>query len=299
MSSAASIRSWLFVPGDDAKKQDKALASGADALILDLEDSVTAELLPKARARVRNYLASHRERSQQQLWVRVNALASGKLADDLSLVMAGAPDGIVLPKVSAAREALEVGGLLTDLEEKFGTPSGHTQLLVIATETPQAMFGLGGYVSIANPRLAGLTWGAEDLSAALGAAARDADGAFTFTFELARSLCLLAAACGGVPAFDGVCADYRNNDALLKEAARAARDGFAGKLAIHPAQVEAINAAFTPQAAEVAQAEAVVAAFSANPTAGVVGLNGQMLDRPHLLKAERILERAARVAVRA
>jgi citrate lyase subunit beta/citryl-CoA lyase len=298
MNSVASIRSWLFVPGDDARKQEKARASAADALIFDLEDSVTTELLPRARTRVRNFLASHRERAAQQLWVRVNPSASGKLADDLSLVMAGAPDGIVLPKVSAAHEALEVGRLLTALEEKFGTPSGRTQLLVIATETPQALFGLGGYAGTANPRLAGLTWGAEDLSAALGAAARTADGAFTFTFELARSMCLLAASAAGVPAFDGVCVDFRNGDALQSEAARAARDGFSGKLAIHPAQIEAINAAFSPQAAEVAHARAVVGAFAANPAAGVLSLDGRMLDRPHLVKAERILERAARLAVR-
>jgi citrate lyase subunit beta / citryl-CoA lyase len=298
MSTVASIRSWLFVPGDDARKQDKALASGADALIFDLEDSVTTDLLPKARTRVRNFLAAHRERSGQELWVRVNAPASGKLSDDLSLIMAGAPDGIVLPKISAAREALEVGRLLAELEEKFGTPAGRTQLLVIATETPQALFGLGAYASIANPRLAGLTWGAEDLSAALGAAARDAQGNFTFTFELARSLCLMAAAAAGVPAFDGVCVDFRNSAALAAEAARACRDGFAGKLAIHPAQIAVINAAFSPQASDVAHARAVVAAFAGKPDAGVLSLDGQMLDRPHLHKAERILARAARAAAR-
>jgi citrate lyase subunit beta/citryl-CoA lyase len=297
MSAVASIRSWLFVPGDDARKHDKASTSGADALIFDLEDSVTAELLPKARTRVRNFLASHRERSALQLWVRVNALASGKLADDLAIVMAGAPDGIVLPKVSAAREAVAVGGLLSALEEKFGTPTGGTQLLVIATETPQALFALGDYATTANARLAGLTWGAEDLSAALGAAARDAAAAFTFTFELVRSMCLLAAGAAGVPAFDGVCVDFRNSDALQREAARACRDGFSGKLAIHPSQVGPINAAFSPQAAEVARARQVIAAFAAKPDAGVLSLDGQMLDRPHLVKAQRILARAARAAV--
>jgi citrate lyase subunit beta/citryl-CoA lyase len=297
MSAVASIRSWLFVPGDDAKKHAKARASGADALIFDLEDSVTAELLPTARTRVRHFLAAHRERSAQQLWVRVNALASGELANDLADVMAGAPDGIVLPKVSAASEALEVGRLLSLLEEKLGTPSGRTQLLVIATETPQALFALGDYAGTANARLAGLTWGAEDLSAALGASARDADGAFTFTFELARSLCVLAAGAAGVPAFDGVCVDFKNPDALEREAARACRDGFSGKLAIHPVQVEPINRAFSPQPAEVARAREVIAAFAAKPEAGVLSLDGQMLDRPHLLKAQRILARAARVAV--
>jgi citrate lyase subunit beta/citryl-CoA lyase len=297
MSAVASIRSWLFVPGDDARKHDKASTSGADALIFDLEDSVTAQLLPKARTRVRNFLGSHRERSALQLWVRVNALASGKLADDLAIVMAGAPDGIVLPKVSAAREAVAVGGVLSGLEEKFGTPLGRTQLLVIATETPQALFAFGDYATTPIERLAGLTWGAEDLSAALGAAARDAAAAFTFTFELVRSMCLLAAGAAGVPAFDGVCVDFRNSDALQREAARACRDGFSGKLAIHPSQVGPINAAFSPQAAEVARARQVIAAFAAKPDAGVLSLDGQMLDRPHLVKAQRILARAARAAV--
>jgi citrate lyase subunit beta/citryl-CoA lyase len=294
VSACASIRSWLFVPGDDGRKHDKARASGADALILDLEDSVTAQLLPKARTRVRDFLASHRERSVQQLWVRVNTLASGKLADDLAFVMAGAPDGIVLPKISKPSEALEIGAALADLEEKFGTPPGCTQLLVIATETPQALFALGDYASTLNPRLAGLTWGAEDLSAALGAAARDASGAFTFTFELARSMCLLAASAAGIPAFDGVCVDFKDSAAVQHEAARASRDGFAGKLAIHPAQIEPINAAFSPQPAEVERARQVIAAFAAKPDAGVLSLDGEMLDRPHLVKAERIVARAAR-----
>jgi citrate lyase subunit beta/citryl-CoA lyase len=297
MSAVASIRSWLFVPGDDARKHDKASASGADALIFDLEDSVSAQLLPTARTRVRNFLAAHPQRSALQLWVRVNALASGMLCDDLAVVMGGAPDGIVLPKVSAAREAVEVGGLLSALEEKFGTPPGRTQLLVIATETPQALLALGDYATTANARLAGLTWGAEDLSASLGAAARDDAGGFTFTFELARSMCLIAAGAAGVAAFDGVCVDFRNGEALQREAARACRDGFSGKLAIHPSQVEPINAAFSPQPAEVARARQVVAAFAAKPDAGVLSLDGQMLDRPHLVKAQRILARAVRSAV--
>jgi len=296
MSVVASIRSWLFVPGDDARKHDKAVSSGADALILDLEDSVITERLPQARERVRDFLVSHRERSAQQLWVRVNALTSGRLRDDLAVVMAGAPDGIVLPKVSAAREAVEVGDFLSPLEREYNRPLGATQLLVIATETPRALLGLGDYGTIANKRLAGLTWGAEDLSAALGAAARDAHGAFTFTFELARSLCVLAASVAGVPAFDGVCVDFKNHEALKHEAARAYRDGFTGKLAIHPAQVAPINAAFSPQPAEVARARQVIAAFADRPDAGVLSLDGQMLDRPHLIKAQRILARAARVA---
>jgi citrate lyase subunit beta/citryl-CoA lyase len=294
MSSAASTRSWLFVPGDSARKQQKAAASAADALILDLEDSVTTELLPQARALVRDFLLSRRERSRQQLWVRVNALSSGRLPEDLAAVMAGAPDGIVLPKVSSAREALEVGRLLLPLEREHDCAPGATRLLVIATETAQALFAFGDYATTPNARLAGLTWGVEDLSAALGASARAPDGSLTFTFELARSLCLLAAAAAGVPAIDGVCVEFRNNDALIREASRACRDGFMGKLAIHPAQVGSINAAFSPQADEIARAREVIAAFAAAPGAGVLSLDGQMLDRPHLLRAQRILERAAR-----
>jgi len=294
MSAVAAVRSWLFVPGDSARKQEKAAASVADALILDLEDSVAAELLPQARARICNFLVSRRERSRQQVWVRVNALASGKLPEDLAAVMAGAPDGIVLPKVSSAREALEVSRLLLLLEREHDCAPGATKLLVIATETAQALFAFGDYATTPNARLAGLTWGVEDLSAALGAAAREVDGSLTFTFELARSLCLLAAAAAGVPAIDGVCVDFRNNDALIREAARAARDGFMGKLAIHPAQVGPINAAFSPQPEEIARAREVIAAFAAAPNAGVLSLDGQMLDRPHLIRAQRILERAAR-----
>jgi citrate lyase subunit beta / citryl-CoA lyase len=293
MSGAASIRSWLFVPGDSARKQEKAAASAADALIFDLEDSVTEELLPQARAQVCAFLDSHRSRAGQQLWVRVNALASGKLPADLAAVMPGAPDGIVLPKVSFAREALEVGRILSELESRHGRAAGVTQLLIIATETAQAPLALGDYASTANARIAGLTWGSEDLSAALGASAREADGSLTFTFELVRSMCLLAAAAAGIAAFDGVCVDFRNPDVLAREAARARRDGFTGKLAIHPAQIGPINAAFSPQPEEIARAQAIIAAFAAAPHAGVLSLDGQMLDRPHLLRAQRILERAA------
>ena len=294
MTPVASIRSWLFVPGDSARKQEKATASAADALILDLEDSVTPDRLPQARRQVCDFLRARGERAAQQQWVRVNALSSGRLSEDLAAVMAGAPDGIVLPKVAFAREALEVARLLSLLEREHARPPGATKLLVIATETAQSLLALNDYANTANARLAGLTWGAEDLSAALGAAVRTAEGSLTFTFELVRSMCLLAAGAAGVPAFDGVCVDFRNNDALIREAARACRDGFVGKLAIHPAQVGPINAAFSPQPDEIARAQAVIAAFAAAPQAGGLSLDGQMLDRPHLLRAQRILERAAR-----
>jgi citrate lyase subunit beta/citryl-CoA lyase len=293
MSAVASIRSWLFVPGDSARKQEKAAACAADALILDLEDSVAPELLPQARAQVREFLHSRRKDRPQQVWVRVNPPGSSRLAEDLDAVLAAAPDGIVLPKV-CAREALDVARLLTTLEREHERPAGATPLLVIATETASALFALGEYATTHNPRLAAMTWGAEDLSAALGALAHEADGALSFTFELARSLCLLAAAAANVPAIDGVCVDFRNAEKLRRESARAARDGFVGKLAIHPEQVGPINEAFSPQPQEIARARAIIAAFAAAPHAGVLSLDGQMLDRPHLLRAQRILARAAR-----
>jgi citrate lyase subunit beta / citryl-CoA lyase len=296
MSAVASIRSWLFVPGDSERKQDKAAASAADALILDLEDSVSAELLPEARRRVCAFLGSRRRGGAQQAWVRVNAPASGHFAEDLEAVLGAGPDGIVLPKVSA-RETLEVARHLTTLEREHGLSAGGTPLLVIATETAPALFALGDYATTHNPRLAALTWGAEDLSAALGASAYEADGRLTFTFELARSLCLLAAAAANVPAIDGVCVDFRDAERLRREAARAARDGFVGKLAIHPGQVSAINEAFSPQPQEIARARAVVAAFAASPHTGVLSLDGQMLDRPHLVRAQRLLARAERAQV--
>jgi citrate lyase subunit beta/citryl-CoA lyase len=293
MSAAASIRSWLFVPGDSPRKQEKAAACPADALILDLEDSVSAPHLPEARRHIGAFLHARAKGAAQQAWVRVNAPSSAHFAEDLEAVLSAHPDGIVLPKVSA-REALEVARLLSALERERGLPAGGTPLLVIATETAPALFALGDYATLHNPRLAAMTWGAEDLSAALGANAYQADGSLTFTFELARSLCLLAAAAANVPAIDGVCVEFRNPERLRREATRAARDGFVGKLAIHPEQVAAINEAFSPQQEDIARARAVVAAFAAAPDTGVLSLDGQMLDRPHLVRAQRLLARAGR-----
>jgi citrate lyase subunit beta / citryl-CoA lyase len=291
------LRSWLFVPGDSERKQHKALASAADAIILDLEDSVTPERLPEARARVARLLGSQPRASGPQLWVRVNAPASGLMRPDLDTLFAGgAPDGVVLPKVSAPAEIAEAAKHLEMLEMKAGRPVRSTRLLIIATETargvlalPQYPATLGGAPAILG-RLAGLTWGAEDLAAALGAGGRrDAAGALTFTFQLARSSCLLAAAALGVQAVDGVHTDFRDAQGLQGELASARRDGFSGKLAIHPDQIGPINAAFAPTAAEREHARRVVAAFAAAPGAGVVSLDGRMIDRPHLLQAQRIL----------
>lgn len=295
--STAPLRSLLFVPGDSERKQAKALLAGADALILDLEDSVAEAALPAARERVRDFLLAHGPGARsQQLWVRPNGLASGKLLEDLQAVIAARPDGVVLPKVSSVREVQEVGRHLSALEARAGLPDGGTRIIVIATETPQAVLGLGEYrPESAGARLSGLTWGMEDLSAALGALAKtEADGSLTPVFELARSLCLIAAAAAGVQAIDGVHADFRDRAGLERDVARARRDGFRAKLAIHPDQVPVINAAFSPTEAEVEQARRVLAAFEASGGAGVVSLDGKMLDRPHLVLAQRLLELATR-----
>jgi len=293
-----SLRSLLFVPGDSERKQAKALASAADALILDLEDSVDPSHLALARARVLAVLGA-RPAGAPQLWVRINPPAGVLWREDLgALFGAGAervPAGLVLPKVSSALEIVEVGEQLQALEARCGLTAGTTRLLVIATETAAGLLNLPQYPgllagSAARARLAGLTWGAEDLSAALGALGkRDADGALTFTFQMARTTCLLAATALGIQAIDGVYTDFRDDEGLRNELQHARRDGFSGKLAIHPGQVTAINAAFTPSEAERAHARRVLAAFAAAPGAGVVSLDGQMIDRPHLLQAQRVL----------
>jgi citrate lyase subunit beta/citryl-CoA lyase len=291
-----TLRSWLFVPGDSERKQDRAASSPADALILDLEDSVAPPRLGAARELVARYLGARRERAAQRLWVRVNGLASGELLDDLASVMPGAPDGIVLPKCSGAESMLEVHHYLCALERRERLPLNSTGLLVIATETPQAVLSLGSYAG-SWPRLTGLTWGAEDLGAALGAPDKhEPDGSLTPPFELARSCCLLAAAAAGVQAVDGVFSDFNDTEGLTRELVRARRDGFTGKLAIHPAQLEAINAAFTPSEAELAHARRIVAAFAAAPDVGVTSIDGRMVDRPHLAAAQRMLVAAERIA---
>jgi citrate lyase subunit beta / citryl-CoA lyase len=302
-AAARPVRSWLFVPGDSERKQEKALASAADALILDLEDAVAPEQLPAARRRVAELLRSPPEgRRRPQLWVRVNASSSPLQQQDLEALFAAArPEGIVLPKVSSAAELLRISRRLDSLEARSGHERGSTRLLVIATETPGAVLALSQLPTLLEPmgavrrRIAGLTWGAEDLGTALGVLARhDAAGAFTFTFQLARTQCLLAAAALGAQAIDGVTADFRDAARLQQELEAARRDGFTGKLAIHPEQIAPINAAFAPTEAEREHARRVVAAFAVAPAAGVVSLDGQMLDRPHLLQAQRILAAARR-----
>ncbi len=286
------IRSYLFVPGDSERKMEKALRSGADALILDLEDSVHEESRPLAREFVKEFLLAGNAR---HCWVRINALDTPDAELDLAVVMAGAPEGIVLPKPTGVADSRRLSQLLEPLEAKNGVAVGSTHILPITTERPRALFSMGDYRA-ATPRLAGLCWGAEDLSAAIGASAtRDEEGNWLAPYQLARSLCLFAAASAGVDAIDTVYTDFRDATGLAKYASAARRDGFSGMLAIHPAQVAIINKAFSPTAEEIAHAQRIVDLFTENPDAGVIGLDGEMLDRPHLIKAKNLLELTARL----
>ncbi|HEX8443268.1 MAG TPA: CoA ester lyase [Allosphingosinicella sp.] len=277
------LRSLLFVPGDRPDRMEKALGSGADALILDLEDAVAPAAKPEARRHVATFVAAHPEAN---LWVRVNPLDGGETDRDLDAVIGAHPKGLVLPK---AEGGASVGELARRLTERGNATA---QILAIATETPAAMFQLGTYGGA--KRLLGLTWGAEDLPAAIGAAtSREPDGRFTPPYELARSLCLFGAAAAGVAPIETVYPAFRDLDGLAAYAARARRDGFTGMMAIHPAQIDVINAAFSPSETELAHACAVVAAFDANPGAGALSLDGRMIDRPHLVQARRVLASAA------
>jgi len=292
-----TLRSLLFVPGDSERKQAKARGTAADALILDLEDSVAPERLPAARDLVRQFLSAPRAPADPALWVRVNGPGSGRMLEDLEAIGRANPDGIVLPKVSEAGEIRVAADALARIEKANGRAADSTRLIVIATETARGVQSTMGYTALA--RVTGITWGAEDLAAALGATTnRDPDGAYAFTFRLARSLCLIAAASMGVQAIDGVYVDFRDVGGLEREAKAARREGFLGKLAIHPDQVDVINAAFTPDAAEVERAKKIVAAFDAAPGAGVLSLDGQMLDKPHRAQAERVLAAADAAARR-
>jgi citrate lyase subunit beta/citryl-CoA lyase len=272
-------RSWLFVPADSEKKVLKALESDADAVIFDLEDSV----VPERKQAARDILKALPKRSNgPQWWVRVNPLASEYLKDDLRLIRSAYVHGIVLPKA-------ESGADVTQLAHRTGNIPIHA----IVTETAASLFGLLSYRDPKSPLVA-MSWGAEDLSAALGAASKyDSDGELSFTYRLARTLCLAGAVAAGVQPVDGVFADFGDQKGLKTEAEAAAHEGFTGKLAIHPAQVPVINAAFTPSKDDIRHAEAIVAAFEAHPDAGVLSVGGKMVDRPHLVQARRVLERAA------
>lgn len=283
------MRSLLFVPADDERKIAKGLASSADALILDLEDAVAPARKGAAREICAQALQS--ANTTKKLFVRVNALDTGETLADLAAIMRGRPYGIVLPKCRGGDDARLVGHYLSALEAREGIEGGATRILPIATENGASMFGLSTYAGV--ERLCGIFWGGEDLAADLGAVAnRDTHGRYTAPYELARSLTLFAAAAAQVDAVDAVYTNFRDLEGLKAEAAAALRDGFSAKAAIHPDQVEPINVAFTPSAADVAWAKRVVAAFDASPGAGVASLDGKMLDRPHYRSAQRVLARA-------
>jgi len=283
------LKSLLFVPGDSEKKMVKALGSNASALILDLEDSVSPEKIDIARAMVRDFLQLNPDRTKQQLWVRINPLSSPLALADLAGIVAGGPDGIMLPKVQSVQDVVLLDHFLSALEQREGVALGHVRIIPVATETPEAMFELKSYKG-ASARLLGLTWGAEDLSTALGASTnRLENGEYEFTYQLARSLCLLGAHAAGLQAVETITTNFRDQELLKREVRASRRAGFTGKIAIHPDQIEAINAGFTPDEADIAHARAVVAAFDKAGGAGTVQLDGKMLDKPHLTQAIRLL----------
>jgi citrate lyase subunit beta/citryl-CoA lyase len=282
------LRSLLFVPGDSERKFAKAAACGADGLILDLEDAVAAAQKPAARQFVAELLA-RRQPSSWSFWVRINSWDTGITALDLSAVVQPGLNGVLLPKANGADDVARLSEALDGLEARAGVETGLTKILVVATETPTAMFNLGTYAP-AHPRLAGLTWGAEDLSAAVGAATnKGPDGAWSHPYQLARSLCLFAAAAAEVAPIETLFADFRDADGLAESCRTARRDGFTGRIAIHPEQVPIINRCFTPSAEDVEHARRVVEAFAAEPATGTVGIEGKMYDIPHLKAAHRIL----------
>jgi citrate lyase subunit beta/citryl-CoA lyase len=287
------MRSWLFVPGDSQPKLDKAPGCGADVVIVDLEDAVAPPAKQAARMLAASFLRAHVQgRGEFARWVRINPLDTQLWREDLAAVMPGRPDGIVVPKAAGPEQLQGLVGELSAHEQRTGISPGATRILPLVSETPAAALGIASYAGAALPRLAGLTWGAEDLSAVLGASRkRDANGAWTDTFRYVRAQVLLTAHARGIAPIDTLHANFRDLDGLQRIATESHADGFAGMLAIHPGQVAVINAAFTPSEAEVAEARAIVNAFSANPGAGALSLDGRMIDQPHLEQARRLLER--------
>ncbi|HXW71225.1 MAG TPA: CoA ester lyase [Methylocella sp.] len=290
------MRSLLFIPADSEKKLAKGLLTGADGIILDLEDAVALPAKQKARKLAHDFLASAlRGEARPRLYVRINALSSGLAVADLEEVMRAPPDGILLPKSQSGASIQHLGALLAVKEAENNLEDGATRIMALITETPAALFHMASYTG-ASHRLAGLAWGGEDLAAALGAETnRAAGGGYTFPFQMVRGLTLFAAAAAGVPAIDAVCGNFRDPGLLRRECEEAARDGFTGKLAIHPGQIETINEIFSPSLEAVAKARAIIAAFEAEPDAGVINFEGEMLDVPHLAKARRLLEAAGRL----
>ena len=287
------MRSLLFAPADSARKLNKAMSSGADALIIDLEDSIALDSKARARDSAAAFLKDAMANTQRPyLIVRVNGLQTGLTDADLDAITPAKPDAIMLPKAEGGAAIVHAAAKLAVREAQSDLPDSHIKILPIATETAAALFMVGTFAG-ARARLIGMTWGAEDLSAELGARAnRDEQGRFLDPYRLARSLCLAGAAAAAVSAIDTVFVDFRNDPGFRRECEEACRDGFVGKMAIHPAQVPIINEVFTPSADAIAHAQTVVAAFAAAPGAGVVGIGGVMYDRPHLARAKQLLARA-------
>ena len=280
------MRSWLFAPGDSTKKMGKAIASEADIALLDLEDSVVPD--QKAAARELVVQALNEAPDRERVWVRVNPLSGEWTEDDLDAIVPAAPGGIFLPKAEGGHDVERLDVMLTEREMSAGLTKGSIKVAALVTETAAAMFTTGTYAG--TPRLVAMSWGAEDLSSELGASEqRGPDGEYTHVYEMARSLCLLGAVKAGVAPIETVQPEFRDLDALETRARRVRAQGFRGMLAIHPAQIAPINAAFTPSEAEIAHAKAVVQAFADNPGAGTVAMDGNMLDRPHLALAQRLL----------
>jgi citrate lyase subunit beta/citryl-CoA lyase len=292
ITDSVTARSWLFAPGDSERKMEKALGGAADIVIFDLEDAVAEAEKPKARGLISAFLAAHPQ-DRSRLWVRINPLQGLHALADLAAVMPGRPGGVMLPKARGRADVECLDHYLSALEVAAGIEQGATKVIALVTETAQGMFTTGTYAGA--PRLVAMTWGAEDLADAVGATDnRNADGSYAFTYEMARSFCLLGAAAAGVAAIETIHGDFHDEAALRLRAQQARRGGFSGMLAIHPAQVEVINDAFTPSAEELKEAQEIVDLFAASPAAGTVAHEGAMLDRPHLARAQAVLRLAAR-----
>jgi citrate lyase subunit beta/citryl-CoA lyase len=290
------LRSLLFIPGDSEKKLGKGDEAGADALVLDLEDSVLPANKARARGLTAEYLKGRKNDARRsQLWVRINPLDSEFALSDLAAVVAGSPDGVMLPKAQGPADIERLSFYLDALEAQAGLTLGSTRVLPVATETAAAPFHLGAYGAARLPRLAGLTWGSEDLSTALGASTnRDVSGEWAFTYRMVRSLTLMGARAAGVQPIDTLYSDFRNEQGLRAASQASRAEGFTGRLAIHPAQVQAINESYLPSVAEIEHARRVIAAFEASPGAGAVGLDGKMVDIPHLKQAQALIGQASR-----
>jgi len=286
-----NARSWLFAPGDSDKKMDKAAGGPADIVLLDLEDAVAPENKPLARTMIADFLQRNAA-GRERLWVRVNPLDGPHTLADLAAVMPGRPGGIMLPKARGREDVETLDKYLSALEVANNIEQGSTKVIVLVTETAEGMLNTGVYKGA--PRTVALSWGAEDLADDLGCSDnRNPDGSYSFTFELARTMCLLGAATAGVLAIETIQGDFKDLDGLRKRAEKVRRDGYRGMLAIHPAQVDVINAAFTPTAEEIAAAQEIVDLFAANPGVGTIGHKGAMLDRPHLSRAQALLKLVA------